>query len=155
MSSGNGSSIASAQYAKAIGRPKPSLVVPNTWTPAQWAPAGQLKVYHDESLSPPTKKEKKMSWFRKKFNKWVRQAWEDNKAENYSNETLVKSTSETINGKTSIRFAVYPASGGYVIEHYKHDRYKDSEGPSLTIVPNGESIGTAIEHTITMEALKA
>lgn len=154
MPNSNGSIIASAQYAK-VNRTMPTTIAPNTWTPATWAPAGLLKVYRDEASSPPTQKEKKMGWFRKKFNKWVRQAWEDNKAENYSNEAYIKTTSEGINGKTSIRFTVYPASGGYVIEHYKQDRYKDNEGPSLTIVPNGESIGTVIEHTITMEALKS
>lgn len=149
MSSGNGSSIASAQYAK-VNRKMPSTIVGNPWTPA-----GLLKVYRDETVSPPAKKENKMGWFRKKFNKWVRQAWEDNKAESYSTEALVKSPYEGVNGKSSIRFTIYPASGGYVIEHYKQDRYKDNDGPELTIVATGESIGTAIEHTITMEALKA
>lgn len=153
MPNSNGSIIASAQYAK-VNRKMPTTIAPNTWPAGPWAPAGLLKIYRDESVSPPTKKEKKMGWFRKKFNKWVRQAWEEHRSENYI-DAPAKASHEGVNGKTSIRFTIYPASGGYVIEHYKQDRYKDSEGPSLTIVSNGESIGTAIEHAITMEALKA
>lgn len=147
MPTSNGSGVAS-QYAKA----------PRTKPPSVWAPAGLvksgIKVYVDPSVKKENKKEKKMGWIRKKFNSWVRQAWEDERKEEiYSTESV--RPSESINGKTSVRFTIYPASGGYVIEHYKQDRYKDNEGPSLTIVPNGESLGTAVEHTITMEALKA
>lgn len=141
MSTGNGS-IAASQYAK----------VNQTWASAGLNKPGIL-VYTDPSVKK-AKKEKKMGWFRKKFNNWVRQAWEEGRADNYV-EATVKSSHEGVNGKTSFRFTIYPASGGYVIEHYKQDRYKDNDGPSLTIVPNGESLGTAVEHAITMEALKS
>jgi hypothetical protein len=151
MPTSNGSGVAS-QYAKAA-RKMPSVIAPNTWTPAGLVKSG-IKVYVDPSVKKENKKEKKMGWIRKKFNSWVRQAWEDaRKEEMYATEA--SRPSESINGKSSVRFTIYPASGGYVIEHYKQDRYKDNEGPSLTIVPNGESLGTAVEHTITMEALKA
>lgn len=150
MSSGNGS-IAASQYAKAV-KNIPRSTPPNAWLPASRLNKSGIKVYQDPVAKK--KENKKMGWFRKKFNGWVQQAWNDARdSESYANESV--RASETINGRTSVRFTIYPASGGYVIEYYKQDRYKDNEGPTLTIVPNGESIGTAVEHAITMEALKA
>ncbi len=130
--SGNGS-IAASQYAKAIsGRPPSSML------------SGAKK---------PKKEKKKMNWFKRKFAQWSREAWENGRNEAVDHDVI--KTHDSINGKTSIRFTVYPASGGFVIEHYKQDRYKDSEGPTLTIVNHGDDLGKTVEHIITLEALRA
>ena len=110
------------------------------------------------SKSPVTftkvKKKKKMGWLKKKFAQWSREAWENSRSdETYATDTI--RAHDGINGKSSVRFTVYPASGGFVIESYKQDRYKENDGPTLTIVNNGDSIGTAVEHILTMEALKS
>ena len=131
MSSGLGNTIAASQYAKAINK-----------HPIK----NHISIYSD-------KKEKKMSWFRKKFNNWVRQAWEDARAEPVDNDVIRSRAG--INGKSSVRFTVYPASGGFVIESYKQDRYKENDGPELTIVNHGDDLGKAVEHIIALEALKA
>jgi hypothetical protein len=96
-------------------------------------------------------KEKKMSWFKRKFAQWSREAWENGRDEMV--DTVVARNS--INSKSSVRFTVYPASGGFVIEHYKQDRYKEHDGPDLTIVNHGEDLGKAVEHIITLEALRS
>jgi len=137
MSTGNGS-IAASQYAK----------VKQTW-----APAGLIKHNAKVYVDPSKKKEKKMGWFRKKFNSWVRQAWEDARSESVDRDVI--RAHDGISGKSSVRFTVYPASGGYVIESYKQDRYKENDGPTLTIVNHGDDFGKAVEHILTMEALKA
>lgn len=131
MSTGNGS-IAASQYAKAINIGPPSIRISKTVV---------------------TKKEKKMGWFRKKFNSWVRQAWEDARSESVDRDVI--RAHDGISGKSSVRFTVYPASGGYVIESYKQDRYKENDGPTLTIVNHGDDFGKAVEHIIAIEALKA
>lgn len=113
-------------------------------------PPGSLAPVKKVSLK---KVKKKMGWFRKKFNGWVRQAWNDARDEEMA-DTVIKAD-YSISGKTSVRFTVYPASGGYVIEHYKHDRYRESEGPELTIVNHGDDLGKAVEHIIALEALKS
>lgn len=92
-----------------------------------------------------------MSWFKRKFAQWSREAWE-NSREVESLDTV--STHNSINSKSSVRFTVYPASGGFVIESYKQDRYKDSDGPTLTIVNHGDDLGKAVEHIIAIEALR-
>lgn len=139
---GSSGSIASSQYAK-VNRTMPTTIVSNGWKPTP-----PLRVYHDTTV----KKEKKMGFFRRKFNQWVRDAW--NEAHNDKSEAIIRS-SESVSAKSSVRFTIYPASGGYVIEHYKQDRYKDSEGPELTIVNSSDNIGTTVEHILTMEALKS
>jgi hypothetical protein len=97
-------------------------------------------------------KEKKMGWLKRKFAKWSRDAWEESQQ---IDEVYAIPSRTGIEASKSIRFTIYPASGGYVIEHYKNDRMKESDGPTLTIVNNGDSIGQAIEHAIAIESLKA
>lgn len=99
------------------------------------------------------RKVKKMGWLKRKFAEWSREAWETSRAVDMVDSPV--RGHDSINGKTSVRFTVYPASGGFVIEHYKQDRFKDGDGPSLTIVHTGENLGTAVEHIITMEALRS
>lgn len=139
MSTGNGSQIAASQYAKAINsKPPPPISI------------GKSR----NSKSVGIRKEKKVGWFRKKFNSWVRRAWEEAHNDVYPTEST--KIHDGINGKTSVRFTIYPASGGYVIEHAKYfNRYQDGEGPELTIVNTGDNLGTTIEHILTMEALKS
>ena len=140
MPTNKGSPIAASQYAKTMLGSKPSNIVFKT----RWQ-----GITSDNYFAK--KEKKKMGWFRKKFNGWVRQAWND---ATDVDEVAVKSPNN-ISGKSSVRFTVYAASGGFIIEHYKQDRYRESDGPELTIVNNGESLGTAVEHILTMEALKA
>lgn len=97
-------------------------------------------------------KEKKMGWFKKKFAQWTREAWEESQPRDEVYSTVSRNS---IDASKSIRFTIYPASGGYVIEHYKNERMRESDGPTLTIVNNGDSIGQAIEHAIAIESLKA
>lgn len=96
------------------------------------------------------KKEKKMSWFKRKFAQWSREAWENARGEN----GLVREA-DTPSPKMSVRFAIYPAAGGWIIEHSKNDRYKDNEGPTLTIITDFDDLGKTVEHIITLEALRS
>lgn len=131
MTTSNGS-IAASQYAKAIS---------------------PIKYHRSKYGAKKVKKEKKMGWFRKKFNGWVRQAWEDARSEPVDRDVI--RAHDGINGKSSVRFTVYPASGGFVIESYKQDRYKENDGPELTIVNHGDELGKAVEHIIAIEALRS
>lgn len=99
------------------------------------------------------KEKKKMGWFKRKFAQWSREAWENSRNEEVCDTTI--RTHDGINGKSSVRFTVYPASGGFVIESYKQDRYKENDGPTLTIVNHGDDLGKAVEHIIAMEALRS
>jgi hypothetical protein len=100
-------------------------------------------------------KEKKMGWFKRKFAQWAREAWENSRDEDKTYAVDSVRPHEGVNGKSSIRFTIYAASGGHIIEYYKNDRYKEHDGPELVIVTQGEELGKAVEHILTMEALKS
>ena len=93
-----------------------------------------------------------MGWFKRKFAQWSREAWENSRSEEVCDTAV--SVERTVNAKSSVRFTVYPASGGFVIESYKQDRYKENDGPTLTIVNHGDDLGKAVEHIIAIEALR-
>lgn len=60
----------------------------------------------------------------------------------------------TIDGEKGIRFQVYKAQGGYVVETSTFDRQRDRHVNGLHIINDGEKFGDRIEKIITMEALK-
>ena len=138
MSSGNSSiSLGQAKYNRTIAGTLPS--------------AGVFRLDTARNRKVQKEKDKKMGWLKRKFAQWSREAWEESQPRD---EVYAVST-RGIDSSKSIRFTIYPASGGFVIEHYKSDRMKESDGPTLTIVNNGDSIGQAIEHAIALESLKA
>ena len=142
MSTGSicNTSLGQAKYNRTIAGTPPS--------------AGVFRLGITRTRKVRKEKEKKMGWFKRKFAQWTREAWENSRKEEvYATETV--RVQEGINGKTSVRFTIYPASGGFVIEHYKQDRFKDGDGPSLTIVNSSEDIGKAVEHILAIEALRA
>jgi hypothetical protein len=142
MSSGNGSlSLGQAKYNRTIAGTLPSQTV--------------FRLDSARNRKVQKEKEKKMGWFKRKFAQWCREAWENSRDEDRTYAVVDAVQSRSIDANKSIRFTLYPASGGYVIEHYKNDRMRDSDGPTLTIVNNGDSIGQAIEHVIAIESLKA
>ena len=142
MSTGSicSTSLGQAKYNRTMAKTPPS--------------AGVFRLDTARTRKVRKEKEKKMGWFKRKFAQWCREAWENSRDEDrtYAVESV---QSRSIDANKSIRFTLYPASGGYVIEHYKNDRMRDSDGPTLTIVNNGDSIGQAIEHVIAIESLKA
>ena len=142
MSSGNGSlSLGQAKYNRTIAGTLPSQTV--------------FRLDSARNRKVQKEKEKKMSWFKRKFAQWTREAWENSRNEDKTYAVDSVRPYNGIDASKSIRFTIYPASGGYVIEHYKNERMRESDGPTLTIVNNGDSIGEAIEHAIAIEALKA
>jgi hypothetical protein len=134
----SGQTLGQAKYNRTIAGTPPS--------------AGVFRLDTARTRKVRKEKEKKMSWFKKKFNGWVRQAWEDARTDV---DQPISVHSNNIDSKTSMRFTVYPASGGFVIEHYKSERFKDGDGPNLTIVNHGEELGKAVEHILAIESLKA
>ena len=68
---------------------------------------------------------------------------------------LQVSTGPNIDSDKGIRFQVYKAQGGYVIETSTYDRSRDRHVNGLHIINDGEKFGDKIEKIITLEALKA
>lgn len=60
----------------------------------------------------------------------------------------------SLDAEKGIRFQVYKAQGGYVVETSSYDRSRDRHINGLHIINDGEKFGDRIEKIITMEALK-
>jgi len=139
--SGSGSiSLGQAKYNRTIAGTPPS--------------AGVFRLDTARTRRVRKEKEKKMGWFKRKFAQWCREAWENSRKEEvYASETV--RTHDGVTGKSSVRFTIYAAQGGNIIEYYKQDRYKEHDGPELVIVNQGDELGKVVEHILTMEALKS
>jgi hypothetical protein len=135
----SGQTLGQAKYNRTIAGTPPS--------------AGVFRLDTARTRKVRKEKEKKMGWFKRKFAQWSREAWEDGRTDKVDSDVV--RSHDGINGKSSVRFTIYPASGGFIIEHYKQERYKDSDGPLLTIVNSGDDLGKAVEHIIAIEALRA
>lgn len=107
------------------------------------------------------RKPKKLSLFRRLFLKWVEEAWEYRRYHDTNNppaivgQEISSFAPLSFAGKSCISFNVYAANGGFVIQHNKLERFKENDLPTLTIVPSGENLGEAVEHILTVEALKS
>jgi hypothetical protein len=94
-----------------------------------------------------------MSWLKKKLYHWLNSAYD---------ETVICETStigrsmvtSTLDSDRNIRFNVYKASGGTIIETSFYDRHKDRHNASLHIITDDQDLGKEIGKIITMETLK-
>lgn len=80
--------------------------------------------------------------------------WLNNDDHNDNNIMLQDSYGPELNDEASLRFNVYRASGGTVIETRKYNHIKDVNHTRLHIVVDGEDLGASIGKIITMESLR-
>ena len=95
-----------------------------------------------------------MNFFKKWFQKMCREAWENvSEDKNHlSNSMEVVAASQSIDSN-GIRFTVYKADGGHVVETKTYDKHHDSH-TSLYIVTSDEELGERLANIITYEAIK-
>lgn len=98
----------------------------------------------------PITKIKKISFIKR----WVRK-WVDNNqpAEPYPDDAQTIKPS-TFNTDKGIRFNVYRATGGYIIETSMYSQRIDRNSTSLHIITEDQDLGASIGKIITMETLK-
>ncbi len=86
---------------------------------------------------------------RQRFRNWLMDDNEPKLAED-----CVVSERDTPDSERSIRFTVYFATGGRVVETRYYDRQKDRNIMGLYIVTNDQNFGEQIDKILTQEALK-
>lgn len=64
------------------------------------------------------------------------------------------SLTESLNADNAIRFNLYIANGGKVIETHRYDRKTDRGSTGLYVISNNADLGQEIEKIITMEGLR-
>jgi len=117
-----------------------------------------------EAYIPEQKKKKKGNfisrWMLKALKSAVAEEQQQEKERAAMNQIKMPRSIGTIQSGPSldsdkgIRFQVYKAQGGFVVETNSYDRTRDRHFSSLHIVGDDEKFGDKIEKIITMEALK-
>lgn len=105
-----------------------------------------------------------MKWFDNWFSKKCKQAWENSA----NSETEAKyaiaghgislaspgMSHSRLDGGRHASFNIYNANGGFVVEVKCYDDKSDRWENTLHVVPRGKSLSKAIDHILTLEALK-
>jgi hypothetical protein len=95
-----------------------------------------------------------MNWLKKKVYHWINSAYNDEVAVCDSLSIRHSTVTSTLDSDRNIRFNVYKASGGTIIETSFYDRHKDRHNTSLHVITDDQDIGKEIGKIITMETLK-
>jgi hypothetical protein len=99
------------------------------------------------------------NWLKLKLRDWVNSA-QDIEDRNYVSQKMATTgaigigRSPSIDNDRGIRFQVYKANGGMVVETSMYDRHKDRHHNSLHIITDEQDLGKEIGKIITMETLK-
>jgi hypothetical protein len=112
-----------------------------------------------------------MKWFDKWFYKQAKKAWANEKA--YEEDTWLKDSNKLAIGKLSmgtmaipkslgnhlesngLKFNLYKATGGFVIETQHYDQRTDRHQTHLYVVNSDQDIGQEIGKIITLESLRS
>lgn len=122
------------------------------------------KSFKEESM----RKEKKKPWFLKR---WIaniaKDAWENRHDYESDNQikpalsineikglTIRQDDQPSLNRDKAIRFNVYIANGGRIVEVNRYDRTKDRHVEGLYVITNDQDFGREIDKILTMESLK-
>jgi hypothetical protein len=109
---------------------------------------------YPEAKTP--RKQKKKPWFLKRWAiNWVREDWA-NADENTLASNRIDSPRDIdmLDSDRALKFSIYYANGGRVIETNSYDRQKDRHRRSLYVITSDQDFGREIDKIITMEALK-
>jgi hypothetical protein len=98
-----------------------------------------------------------MNWLKLKLRNWANSA-----QDSYESVPMKMATANsigigrgpTLDSDKGIRFQVYKANGGMVVETSTYDRHKDRSHSGLYIITDGKDLGQEIAKIITMETLK-
>jgi hypothetical protein len=115
-------------------------------------------MYAETAASVPyNKQQPKKPWFLKRWViNWVREDWE-NAGENTLPSNRIESITssrDTLDSDRAIRFNIYHANGGRVVEVSSYDLHKDRHKKSLYVITSDQDFGREIDKIVTMEALK-
>ena len=88
-----------------------------------------------------------MRWLKKKLRNWIR---ED---DIYPTEAIRMRDSDEPDGKC-LRFKVFRANGGTVVQTEYYDSVKDRHNTNLHVIVEGQDLGNELGKIVTYESLK-
>lgn len=89
-----------------------------------------------------------MKWLKRTLRNWL----DDGGVPIYLNERPIRAADEP--DTNCIRFKVFPASGGTVVQTEYYDRKTDRQHNSLYVIVDGKDIGQELGKIITIQGLK-
>jgi hypothetical protein len=100
-----------------------------------------------------------MNWFKRMVVKWVRDDWNNARAEQDCYPTVTSKNSigmgsRDVNSDPTLQFKVYNAIGGKVVEFSRYDRHKDRHFHDIYIISKDEDFGEKIAKIAMLEVLK-
>jgi len=90
-----------------------------------------------------------MRWLKKKLRNWIN---DDDDNDIYVPITLRATTDEP--DSECIRFKVFRASGGTVVQTDQYDKRTDRQHTSLHVIVDGQDLGKELGRIITFESLR-
>lgn len=98
-----------------------------------------------------------MNWLKLKLRNWANSAQDTYECEAIKMGTVNSigiGRGPSLDSDKGIRFQVYKASGGMIVETSTYDRQKDRSYNGLYIITDDKDLGQEIAKIITMETLK-
>ena len=108
--------------------------------------------YAVEEIRPRTRTPVKRTW-KQRLRNWLNDDAEQKERE-YSVDRIMVDDRPRLDSDRGIRFNVYKASGGTIIETTFYDRQKDRHNNSLHVITDDKDIGKELGKIITMETMK-
>ncbi len=99
-----------------------------------------------------------MNWLKLRLRNWVNSAYDTeseyvNNAKRKPNAIGVTRDSKELDGEP-LRFNIFRANGGTVVQTHVYDRQKDRNLQQLHIVGHDQDLGESLGKIITMESLR-
>ena len=99
-----------------------------------------------------------MRWLRIKIRRWLdnNESMDEafvNSTKRSSNQIVSARDSHELDGEP-IRFNIFRANGGTVVQTHMYDRQKDRSFQQLHIVRNDQDLGESLSKIVTMESLR-
>jgi len=110
--------------------------------------ATQAQTLGSNRVRKARKVKQKISW-RQRLRNWLNKDIDD--SADVPQDIVVEEASLSSDG---LRFQLYRASGGYVIETRYYDRRNDRNENKMYIITDDQDVGDAIGKIITMESLR-
>ena len=110
--------------------------------------AKQAQTLGSNRVRKARKVKQKMTW-RQRLRNWLNK---DIDGENYISQDVV--CEEASLSSDGMRFQLYRASGGYVVETRYYDRRNDRNENKMYIITESQDVGHEIGKIITMESLR-
>jgi hypothetical protein len=93
-----------------------------------------------------------MSWFKRKFAQWSREAWESAAAERTAAKSI--DCENRPEEDPILTFRIYSATNGQILEFRRWDRKNDRNTNTTYIIEKDKDIGEYVNKCLTLELMK-